>query len=278
MQFKLWQMLAFVVTIAIGFAIWLSSPCWLSWLAAVLVSTGLFVCLLVIYLLGLPQQLRGSTLLSDGSRSYDGTHWLDYLHFWLLGSGFVFIGCFVWLTTVREGQAFPRDWWWAFVPAIGLLIGYVPAWKKRTETTIVHNQRPGILLSRTALFGSLGIASICITLAVLGERWSQRPEPCHLQLGESLFVGTGDGFGPSLNFYNTPWGPYQGSIIGLVDETAPTKEAFGYWCGIYYRHFEMHEERLWSLSISLAYPFLLSMLIPSLRIRKYVFHRLRRRK
>ncbi len=62
---------------------------------------------------------------------------------------------------------------------------------------------------------------------------------------------------PRIAFYNAgDYGPYTGSIIGLVGDKYPVKTGFGDWWGIYYRHFEWQDGSvLWTLKINLWHVF-----------------------
>ena len=67
-------------------------------------------------------------------------------------------------------------------------------------------------------------------------------------------------------FNDAEYGPYRGSIIyieGLPNK--PTVSGFGDYAGVYYRHITWPSGGLlWTLSLSLAYPLLVSLVLPAI--------------
>jgi hypothetical protein len=97
----------------------------------------------------------------------------------------------------------------------------------------------------------------------------------HLSVTESFHIGIESGpdgliFGCVVFFNNGQYGPYRGSIIGLSagpDDTLPyQRTAWGDLesSGVYYRHIYWPDSDtpLWTLAISLLYPFLLFAVVP----------------
>ncbi len=72
-----------------------------------------------------------------------------------------------------------------------------------------------------------------------------------------------------LVFFNdAEYGPYSGSIIGLVDEDGniypplEREQAFGDSWGIYYRYFQRSGSTLWTLTVTLWYPIAVFAIMP----------------
>ena len=69
-------------------------------------------------------------------------------------------------------------------------------------------------------------------------------------------------------FNDAEYGPYSGSIIGLVDEDGniypplEREEAFGNSWGIYYRYFPRSGSTLWTLTVTLWYPIAVFAIMP----------------
>lgn len=99
--------------------------------------------------------------------------------------------------------------------------------------------------------------------------------PCELRLSLSpnLHIGVssarGSGALGRVEIFNDAYGPYRGSIIGLVGadgEIYPPLDreiAWGDKWGVYYRYFRSQDGSiLWTLSVSLWYPLLASAAFP----------------
>ena len=94
-----------------------------------LIFLGVFMVLVVIFFLRLPAKQRPSVVdSSSGKTIRDGDHWLDYLIIWLVGSLFVFAGCYL-LLADRNNTLIPNNWWITLLPAILLMALYSPAWR-----------------------------------------------------------------------------------------------------------------------------------------------------
>ena len=69
-------------------------------------------------------------------------------------------------------------------------------------------------------------------------------------------------------FNDAEYGPYRGSIIGLVDADGSIypplerEESFGDSWGVYYRHFQWSDSTLWTLMVTLWYPIALFAIMP----------------
>jgi hypothetical protein len=83
-----------------------------------------------------------------------------------------------------------------------------------------------------------------------------------------------------LVFFNdADYGPYRGSIIGLVDADGNVhpplvrERAFGDSWGIYYRDFQWSDSRLWTLMVTLWYPIVLFAILPAVRLLSFALAR-----
>lgn len=100
------------------------------------------------------------------------------------------------------------------------------------------------------------------------------PRDCHLSLHDDFHVGAwASGLDSRLVFFNDgEHGPYRGSIIGLanaegrIDPPLVRKESFGDSWGIYYRHFQWSDSRLWTLMVTLWYPIALFAILPLISV------------
>ena len=93
------------------------------------IMLGLFMCMFVIYMLRLPANLRSKVLADDGKTpTYDGQNWFDFFPIWVFAALFVFTGCYSLLSDIHE-TPLPEMWWLATIPAITVLVFYVPIWK-----------------------------------------------------------------------------------------------------------------------------------------------------
>jgi len=91
---------------------------------------------------------------------------------------------------------------------------------------------------------------------------------------------SGDTLGRLVIFNNADYGPYRGSIIGIMDEKGEVyprldhSVEFGDSFGVYYRYFRWPGGgTLWTLMLSLWYPLVLFSILPVF----WVFWRLRLR-
>lgn len=92
------------------------------------VIVGLFMCFFVIYMLRLPATQRSGIRSESSDVIYDGQHWLDFLFVWIVGSLFVFIGGYSFLSDMND-HPLPLKWWTALIPAGLLLVAYFPTWR-----------------------------------------------------------------------------------------------------------------------------------------------------
>jgi hypothetical protein len=96
------------------------------------------------------------------------------------------------------------------------------------------------------------------------------PWDCHFSFNDDSHVGVwARGLDSRLVFFNdAEYGPYRGSIIGLVDADGSIypplerEESFGDSWGIYYRHFQWSDSTLWTLMVTLWYPIALFAIMP----------------
>ncbi|MFW6114477.1 MAG: hypothetical protein ACOC7K_01925 [bacterium] len=118
-----------------------------------------------------------------------------------------------------------------------------------------------ISFSLLAVILALAIASIWI------HPWNHR-----LTITEGFHIGAwGRDWDVRLVLCNDlDYGPYCGSIIGIVDDEGNVQppledEAhFGDMAGIYYRYFRWADATLWTLMVSLWYPASMSAVLPAL--------------
>lgn len=95
----------------------------------------------------------------------------------------------------------------------------------------------------------------------------------HVSFGDSCHIGVWNrGLDSRLVvFSDSDYGPYRGSIIGLVDANGnvypPLKRraAYGDAWGIYYRYFQWADAKLWTLMVSLWYPIAILAIMPLVR-------------
>jgi hypothetical protein len=90
--------------------------------------------------------------------------------------------------------------------------------------------------------GALFVASLCVS----------DPKAVGISLAPDFHVGVIRGH---VFFYNDgSYGPYTGSVVGLTGSEYPkVRGGFGYWAGIYYRHFVWPDYELWTLAVCVAW-------------------------
>ena len=93
---------------------------------------------------------------------------------------------------------------------------------------------------------------------LFGVSFLVNPWDYRISLNDDFHIGLLNG---NIVFFNdAEYGPYRGSIIGLVDENGnvfPPLERevrWGYTLGIYYRHFRWADSTLWTLNVLLLWP------------------------
>lgn len=99
------------------------------------------------------------------------------------------------------------------------------------------------------------------------------PQAHHLSLTQKCHVSVmwRGGLDSRISFFNnSDYGPYRGSIVGLVDEQGNVyppmiREArFGDTAGIYYRYFQWSSGSvLWTLNVLIWYPAALFAILPA---------------
>ncbi|WP_231742343.1 hypothetical protein, partial [Stieleria varia] len=117
------------------------------------------------------------------------------------------------------------------------------------------------------VFSTLMLA-ISILLFIVGYIVS--PWDYHFSFSDDSHVGVWTrGLDSRLVFFNdAEYGPYRGSIIGLVDADGNVypplerEEAFGDSWGIYYRYFKSSDSTIWTLMVTLWYPIVLFAIMP----------------
>ncbi|MBN1490435.1 MAG: hypothetical protein JXA69_11015 [Phycisphaerae bacterium] len=111
----------------------------------------------------------------------------------------------------------------------------------------------------------------CILVLGAAAPWLN-PWRHRLSLGSGFHIALwGAPLNPRLVFFNdSDYGPYRGSIIGIVDDQGnmyPPLEreiAFGDTLGIYYRYFRWSDATLWTLMVTLWYPAIAFAVLPLL--------------
>ena len=122
-------------------------------------------------------------------------------------------------------------------------------------------------------------AGLCIFVIVACEFF----QPTHIRLvsfSESYHIGLSarGNLDTRIALYNdSEFGPYQGSVLGLVDKNGNAspvfdrEQAFGDWLGVYHRYFREAGTGLeiWTTLISLWYPTVILSIIPIVRISRW---------
>jgi hypothetical protein len=128
-------------------------------------------------------------------------------------------------------------------------------------------------------------AMLGLTLALPVAAIWINPWDHHLSLTSRFHVGVrGPGWNTRLVFFNdADYGPYRGSIIGVVDDqgnTYPPLERavyFGDTAGVYYRYFRWTDSSLWTLMVLIWYPAALFAILPAWswfrRVRRHLTNR-----
>jgi len=127
---------------------------------------------------------------------------------------------------------------------------------------------------------STALCGLAILLFVGGYKLS--PWEYRLSFGDSFHVGVWarGGLDSRIVFFNdAEYGPYRGSIIGLVGSNGslyPPLDRdvrFGDTWGVYYRYFQRGGGTLWTLMVSLWYPIALFAILPASRLLSPTFRR-----
>jgi hypothetical protein len=117
-------------------------------------------------------------------------------------------------------------------------------------------------------------ALLLSTIALWLATFAVNPWEHHLSLTDSFHVGLWGGvdgptFGRLVFFNDGEYGPYRGSIVWLTDAQGNSHSedrltGWGDSFGVYYRHFCLADtgRTLWTLMISLLYPFGLFAILP----------------
>lgn len=133
-----------------------------------------------------------------------------------------------------------------------------------------------IWLGTIAVAGSTAL--FIASLAGIVASGAFNPNSQFLTLHRHLHVTVGYDYRLEI-FSDGTRGPYRGGIIGVSSSrgasSAPTTRAFGDFAGIYYRHFRWPDRTtMWNFSISLFYPLVISMVLPTWSIiRRRTRHR-----
>ena len=135
------------------------------------------------------------------------------------------------------------------------------------------------LTFKIATMFSTVMLALAVLLFLLG--YIVNPLKYHLSFREDSHVGvSSDGFDSRLVFFNdAEYGPYRGSIIGLVDADGNAyppmerEESFGDSWGVYYRHFQWPDSTLWTLMVTLWYPVALFAIMPITNVLYYAIRR-----
>ena len=103
------------------------------------------------------------------------------------------------------------------------------------------------------------LTPIGLTLLAFLVSLNLSPRKYYVSIGPSFHVTLSGGH--VWFFNNAEYGPYQGSIVGLSGGEYPKVTHFGYWGGIYYRHFRWPDNELWTLAICGLYPLILAVIV-----------------
>jgi hypothetical protein len=117
--------------------------------------------------------------------------------------------------------------------------------------------------------------AISVLLFLVG--YVASPWDYHLSFNNDHHVGVwAHRLDSRLVFFNdADYGPYSGSIIGLVDADGSIcpplerEESFGDSWGIYYRHFQRPDSTLWTLTVTLWYPIAVFAIMPCVSLVRY---------
>jgi hypothetical protein len=130
---------------------------------------------------------------------------------------------------------------------------------------------------RHRLFAAAAFASavlLVLTFALWLAAFAVSPWDHHLSVATSFHIGVWGGvdgptFGRLVFFNDDEYGPYRGSVVALSDAQGNVSPAYrvsawGDSYGVYYRHFYFpgSDKTLWTLMISLLYPFALFAVLP----------------
>jgi hypothetical protein len=131
------------------------------------------------------------------------------------------------------------------------------------------------ILNIITLVSAILLGGVFVLLLISSKN---NPRDYHLSFCNTFHIGV---FDKRLAFFNnSDYGPYYGSIIGLVDDQGniqPPLErdiGFGETMGIYYRYFHWKDGGvLWTLMISIWYPAILFAVLPILWCIRYSINR-----
>ena len=121
------------------------------------------------------------------------------------------------------------------------------------------------------LFNTAAIGSATLTFVVLvAWLFAGFVNPCHHFVSFSddcHFSIAARGVDARLEvFNNAEYGPYGGSVVGFVGSpNLPTVSGIGDFAGIYFRRLQWpNGDLIWTLSLSLVYPLLISVVLPAI--------------
>jgi len=110
----------------------------------------------------------------------------------------------------------------------------------------------------------LSTALLCLTGGITLVGWLSTEQLHSFRITEGIHIGiSGGSVGSRFVFYNNArYGPYTGSVVGLVGDDVPVQRGFGDSLGVYYRHFFWPDHVVWTLAVTVWYPLVLFAIWP----------------
>lgn len=112
----------------------------------------------------------------------------------------------------------------------------------------------------------VAVAAFCLFSLAWFAAGGVDPRKQHLSVARDCHISIdARGWDARLEIFNdSSYGPYAGSIVGIAgDPNCPTVSGVGDAAGVYYRMIRWPDGRsLWTLSLSLIYPTLVTLVIP----------------
>jgi hypothetical protein len=137
------------------------------------------------------------------------------------------------------------------------------------------------------LVSAVSAAMAALTLLLSACSFRLDPRESRLSLGPACHIGVcqrigGNSLGRLVLFSDGKYGPYRGSLIALSDGKGGSmppidrRVSWGDSCGIYFRYWRWaNGPAVWTLTVSLWYPLLLSAVLPAFCVgRRARFRRL----
>lgn len=111
---------------------------------------------------------------------------------------------------------------------------------------------------------SLSIALLCLTCGILLIGCLSTESFCSVRIAKGFHIGVRHAGMDSrfVLFNNASYGPYTGSVVGLMGADVPARRGFGDSLGVYYRHLTWPHDVVWTLAVSFWYPILLFAIWP----------------